>query len=849
MRDPNLTADQFLRDEVLLRERILDTNDFAGCSGGVPSDGAVRFSSPSRLTLRIHSTEHDLSKYDRLSVKVVNHTEGLILAGVRLHHGPEEEATHTRPISLSGGREYLFPGQWQDLIFPRESFGSYSSPKGWTDVREIEISFGRERTYVGPADIEVSVAGLSGEVRRVPDAPRLTLLGLDAVLGVSLEDIAACSTGQGFGGVLGKPSLGKISFESLPSGSVPASLPGTEYSPRSWLELYTAENLGFSIPPPHSYPVESAEEILEGRIMGYAASLPVAWDSDPLGMLEWTHFLNRHHFMRQLVQGIADACKPGYVTALDAIVRHWIVSNPVPVGSNGGAGPGWETLSAAWRLREWLWIVGIAWQRREFTRETKVAMLCSIWEHARSLMDHQGHPNNWIIVESAALTLAGLCFPDFREAEEWLESGIERLRQEFRRQFFPDGVQYEISPFYHAICLHALLEVKQAASARKVALPPEFDSPLEKTTDYLAALRRPDFTWPSLNDSQGAFGDYSALMRLAGRIYNRQDLIWVGSKGREGKPPDKTGCLFPSAGICTMRSDYGKHANFAVFRAGPPGAAHVHWDTLSLDVSGLGHPILVDPGVTSYAPGPLTDHYRSAAAHNTILINGKGMDQSKIGFCERVTSADKRIHRTRQDELEIVSGLCTGPWAGTEERCIVVRTVMFVENEYWLVRDMVSGTGSLEVTTCWQFVPGRVEIDHKTCVARFIDARGPDFLLVPLLGALPFQTEIATGLTVPPRGWVSVHGTDLPATSCRYTVAVPGAAVLTWLLVPVFGKCRDAVKAKRQDEDQTVSVEVAFEQEFIDRISWRSQDIDLEKPHHAISHKGIHFSRIRSRNS
>ncbi|MDQ7783607.1 MAG: heparinase II/III family protein, partial [Desulfomonilaceae bacterium] len=279
----------------------------------------------------------------------------------------------------------------------------------------------------------------------------------------------------------------------------------------------------------------------------------------------------------------------------------------------------------------------------------------------------------------------------------------------------------------------------------------------------------------------------------------------------------------------------------------PPGAAHVHRDTLSLDVTALGQPRLVDPGITSYAPDPLTEHYRSAEAHNTILINGKGVDQSKIGFRERVTPADGRIHRTRQEGLEIVSGLCAGPWEGTEERCILVRTVMFVENEYWLVRDVVSGTGSLDVTTCLQFAPGRVEMDHKTCILRFVDARGPGLLVIPLLGGLPYQVEIASGLTVPPRGWISWHGTDLPATSCRYTTTIPASATLLWLLIPVFGKSANTVEARRWDEDNTFRVEVTFRQMHTDLISWKSGEVDLEMPHQAMSHEGIRFSRIRCR--
>jgi hypothetical protein len=49
------------------------------------------------------------------------------------------------------------------------------------------------------------------------------------------------------------------------------------------------------------------------------------------------------------------------------------------------------------------------------------------------------------------------------------------------------------------------------------------------------ALCRPDFTWPSLNDSGGVAGDYAAVMRLAGEVLHRDDFRWIGTKGALGR--------------------------------------------------------------------------------------------------------------------------------------------------------------------------------------------------------------------------------------------------------------------------------------------------------------------------
>ena len=49
-------------------------------------------------------------------------------------------------------------------------------------------------------------------------------------------------------------------------------------------------------------------------------------------------------------------------------------------------------------------------------------------------------------------------------------------------------------------------------------------------------------------------------------------------------------------------------------------------------MSALGEPRLVDPGITTYAPDVLSDYYRSAGAHNTVLVDGCGPDRATTPF-------------------------------------------------------------------------------------------------------------------------------------------------------------------------------------------------------------------------
>ena len=102
---------------------------------------------------------------------------------------PRVSIQRSSDVSLSGGREELRPGKWFDIKFPTESFGTYGSPDGWRDIREIQLTFSRERTYEGTEPIDVEIHSLDGEFREIPPGPRLTLQGLAQVLNPDLPGV------------------------------------------------------------------------------------------------------------------------------------------------------------------------------------------------------------------------------------------------------------------------------------------------------------------------------------------------------------------------------------------------------------------------------------------------------------------------------------------------------------------------------------------------------------------------------------------------------------------------------------------------------------------------------------
>ncbi len=743
MKDPILPFDHFLRDRLVWRECLVHVNS--------PDSDRKRLSSDAssgRVCIAFSCPDPDLSRFNQISFTALNISSRPVYGEMKLYHGSGKTEAIDTPVSLSGGRERLPPGKRTELKFPVEAFGTYGLPDGWKNIKTIEIIFKPDKTDVTRDAVIVEMGSIFGESRVIPAGPRLTSTRLAAVLKKDMR--------------------------------YPATRP-SPFSAKHKSSLY--------IPPPHPYPREHADDILQGRIMGRQLAGPIPWNESPQGLLEWTHFLNRQHFLRNVIQALAETGNVRYVAYLAETVCGWISSNPVPVDSNGGAGPGWETLSAAWRLREWLRIREIAGSFPSFQNSAGEMMRCSLWEHARHLMDHHGHPNNWMIVESAALALAGMCLPEFREADMWVEAGIRRLKHEFIRQFMDDGAHYEFSPLYQAICLHAFLDVKQAASMRNIPLPDMFDAPLEKAVEFFSALCRPDFTWPAFNDSGSAAGAQSktgtALMKLAGEMFHRKDFDWIGSKGAHGTPPAATIKGFPDAGIGIMRSGYDPKAHYLAFRAGPAGMTHVHEDALSLEVAAHGVPCLVDPGITGYAPGPMTDYYRSAAAHNMLLLDGRGPLRSQLAFQERIQSAGDRFTCFNIGDDAGMTGTCRDYRNESGAGFQITRTILFIDRRYWLIRDIATGSGIYTLTACWQFFPGNVELDAETLIVRSMDQQGKGIAIIPYAGFHHAETQSFKGNLNPPCGWVSINGEDIPAWHFRFSVRAHLPVTLDWILCPV----------------------------------------------------------------
>jgi len=737
MLDPSLSPRKFRLDEVARKVEIVDR-----MMPAMPE----RVGGREHLRFRHECRKRDFSSFNRFVLTAKNRGDRPVLIELKLYHASGNTEDISQAMSLSGGREVLDPYEEKEIHFPIEAFGVYGRPDYWKDITAIEAIFKTERGEAANSPLQVDAGPLYAEHRLTAEGPRLTAEGLQSVL-----------------------------KKHLPERHCPYPM--------------TKEDLLLlRIPAPHPFPQGDADAVLHGRIMGYDLTFPFPWHTPPSAHLEWAHFFHRHHFLREILLAFDEDHDQRYIAFIRDVLMSWIKGNPICVGSNGGAGPAWETLSTAWRLRLWLFLKKAVWQHEAFHDEAKQYTLCSLWEHARHLLNHQGHPNNWQLIEAAALALAGISLPEFQEASQWRDEGMARLADACGQQFLPDGIHFEGSPLYHALCLQAILEVRQAAAMAGCLIPENITGVIGRAASYLGALCRPDFTWPAINDSGSAGSDYTALMHAAGRILDRPDLTWHGTRGKDGMPPDKDFLVFPYGLTGVMRTAPSSGKHYLVFRAAPPGAFHQHEDCLSIDVATDGVPRLVDPGITAYAPTALTSHYRSAGSHNMMLIDGKGPVPSPALHSHRETNAGRDFIHYEDGPIQVMSGICRECRTGMH--CSFFRTVIFVDRSYWVIHDGVMGSGEGILTACWQYHPtAQPVIRGKAVIVQEEGLRG--FALSAFTGAFDISLE---------QRWVSLGGRDIPAPQARYIVKTNLPCHFFWLLQPFSGQRASCRVTKQMDD-------------------------------------------------
>lgn len=330
-----------------------------------------------------------------------------------------------------------------------------------------------------------------------------------------------------------------------------------------------------------------------------------------------------------------------------------------------------------------------------FTPAFLMEFLKSYHQQADYLPANYADKGNHRLFEAQRVLFAGVSFPEFKDSPKWRESGIQVLNTEIKKQVYPDGMQFELSPIYHVAAIDIFL--KAYRSAQRVNLEKEFPKSYVQTVESMImaviSISLPDYNTPMFGDSWLTEKDFRMKQFAAwSKVFPANEAIrYFATDGKQGKAPAFLSHALSNAGFYTFRTGWDKNATVMVLKASPPGEFHAQPDNGTFELFIKGRNFTPDAGVFVYSGDEAImkqrNWYRQTRIHSTLTLDNQNMVITKARQNKWETSAN----------LDVLS--YTNPsYPDLEHQ----RSVLFINKKYFLVIDKAMGKATGTLGVHWQ---------------------------------------------------------------------------------------------------------------------------------------------------
>jgi len=505
--------------------------------------------------------------------------------------------------------------------------------------------------------------------------------------------------------------------------------------------------------------VDRADAILDGKFdlfgfHGLSFGNPIDWHLEPISgkktpLVHWSHLdyldaeaagdkkivweLNRHQYFTTLGRAYWLTGDEKYAETFVKHLDSWMDQNPPKLGINWAS-----SLEVAFRSISWIWAFYFFKDSPSLSAKTFLRAWKFLYLNARHLETYLStyfSPNTHLTGEALGLFYLGSFLPEFKDAPRWRKKGIEILLEQLPRHVRPDGVYFEQSSYYHRYTtdfyMHFLILLRENGMSAPVQLAEKLGALL----DHLMYIQRPDGTTPLFGDDDGGQlvmlghrspDDFRGTLSTGAALFERAGYRWVaGGAAQETlwllgpdslrrleliveRPPEELSAAFEEAGYFVMRDGWSATSNYLLFDCGPHGTlncGHAHADALSFDLAAAGRTMLVDPGTYTYTGSKeMREWFRSSAAHNTLTIDDQSSSVSDGPFSWKTIAECQRLSWIKQERFDFVKGNHNG-YARLRQAVMHTRSILFIKQDYWIVRDQVMSGGERQVDLWFHFDP------------------------------------------------------------------------------------------------------------------------------------------------
>jgi len=258
------------------------------------------------------------------------------------------------------------------------------------------------------------------------------------------------------------------------------------------------------------------------------------------------------------------------------------------------------------------------------------------------------------------LGIIGLVFPEFKDADGWIQRAEAIMAEHLHRDFFADGGHRELCTQYHKTCLRDTSYVALTSEHNGRPSPllrGENGSLLERSFDWLARLVMPTGETPPLHSA--VFSTDHAVYSLVSAIhFKRSDHAYLASRFWErgeapnqkaplafavyqlcsplktsalsiANPPEYLSTHLDESGFAVMRTGWEPGDRYLVFQYGWANTGHAYPVALSFLLEMNGELIATHAGSPRSYRHPAYRYCHSTMSHQTISIDGRSYPRIK----------------------------------------------------------------------------------------------------------------------------------------------------------------------------------------------------------------------------
>ncbi len=411
-------------------------------------------------------------------------------------------------------------------------------------------------------------------------------------------------------------------------------------------------------------------------------------------------------------------------------LESWIKENPTKTGVNWSS-----SFEVALRSISWVWALQFFKDSPHLKPELFLKTLESLHAHAAHIEKYLStylNPNTHLTGEALGLYYLGTQLPFFRRAAAWRETGEKILLSELDRQLLPDGVYFERSNFRQRCTTdfytHFYILNELNGGENKNDNQSKLGEKIKSSLNFLMSIARPDGTTPLVGEGEGsgiilplsgtASNGFRAALSTGAAIFRRGDYkfaaaefaeetLWLlGADGEENfenleaKTPDKNSFAFQDGDYFAMRDGWAETDNYLLM----DGSA------LSIDATIGGKSLLVDAGNCALCESGAAKNcsHSTAARRNTLTIGVQAQSDSDGTKFDRQADSKTGSHRwISQERFDFYEGSRDGgekkSGAQTTKH---TRSVLFLKNDYWIMRDFVETSGEHDYALDFHFAAG-----------------------------------------------------------------------------------------------------------------------------------------------